>query len=65
LGKSISIKIFLLSGKPIQKHQNRSGELGGGGVGSENWWQRNTYSLNCDEGKHYRVKVIVCWLIIV
>jgi hypothetical protein len=35
------------------------------GVRSENWWQRNTYSLNCDEGKHYRLKVIVCWSIIV
>jgi hypothetical protein len=61
MGKSISIKIFLLFGKYIQKHQNRSG----GGVRSENWLQRNAYSLNCDEGKHYRVKVIVCQLITV
>jgi hypothetical protein len=62
LEKSISIKIFLLFGKPIQ---NIKTEVGGGGVRSENWWQRNTYSLNRDEGKHYRVKVIVCWSIIV
>jgi hypothetical protein len=37
LGKSISIKIFLLFGKPIQKHQNRRGwesevKIGGRGI---------------------------------
>jgi hypothetical protein len=33
-------------------------EGGGGGFRSENWWQLNAYSLNCDEGKCNRVKLL-------